>query len=79
MFRKTTALAAALTLTACTQFPALDRAVPAEEQTGPYPRLAPIGALVAQTEDPRIAPGDEAALAARRAALRARADRLRRD
>lgn len=65
-------------LAGCTEFPELDRAVPASEQSGTYPPLVPVGTLLAQAEDPQIEPDDEAALDARAAALKARAARLRR-
>lgn len=61
----------------CAEFPALDRAVPEAEQTGPYPSLVPVETLLAQTGDTRIETGDQARLDARAAALRARAARLR--
>lgn len=61
----------------CTEFPDLDRAVPASELTGPYPPLVPVEGLLAQTEDPRIAEDDDERLAARAAALKARAARLK--
>lgn len=61
----------------CAEFPALDQAIPASEQNGPYPPLVPLPGLLAQTEDVRIEEGDDAALEARAAALRARAARLR--
>jgi hypothetical protein len=66
-----------LPLSACTEFPDLDRAVPASERNGPYPKLVPVEGLLAQTEDPRIAEDEDDALAARAAALRARAARLK--
>lgn len=67
----------AVSLAGCTQFPELDRAIPASELQGPYPPLVPVESLLAQTDDPRITETDQAALEARAAALRTRAARLR--
>lgn len=76
MTRSIAAIILVAGLAGCTQFPALERAVPAAEQQGPYPPLVPVPLLLAQAEDPRIATGDDAALQARADALRARARRL---
>ncbi|KGM48381.1 hypothetical protein [Pseudooceanicola atlanticus] len=70
-------MVAALSLSACAQFPELDRAIPADEQRGPYPDLVPVGGLLAQAENPRIEDDDADNLSARAAALKARAARLR--
>lgn len=67
-----------IVLSGCTQFPELDRAIPKSEQTGPYPALLPLEDLVAQTQEPRIEESEADTVAARAAALRARAARLKR-
>lgn len=63
---------------ACAEFPELDRAIPASELSGPYPPLVPVGTLLAQTDEPQIDEDAQARLEARAAALRARANRLKR-
>lgn len=65
-------------LTACAEFPTLDRAIPASEQTGDYPALLPVEGLIAQGQETTVPEGTDAALAARAAALESRAARLRR-
>ncbi|WP_375173376.1 hypothetical protein [Pseudooceanicola sp.] len=78
MFIRTSAALAILwAVSGCAEFPDLDRAIPQSEVSGPYPALVPIDGLLAQTEDPRIEDDDPARLEARRAALKARAARLR--
>tara|TARA_R110002049_G_scaffold23781_7_gene84834 strand:- start:50836 stop:51141 length:306 start_codon:yes stop_codon:yes gene_type:complete len=65
-------------LTACTQFPALDATITPELEAADYPALVPLDPLLAQAEAGRIDPVQtEAALSARVARLRARAARLR--
>ena len=49
----------------CAEFPELDRAIPASEQTGDYPALLPVEGLIAQAEDTNVPEGTDAALAAR--------------
>lgn len=71
-------LAAALALPgACTAIPELDGAVPPALSRAGYPRLVPVEPLLAQADETRITPRTEAGIAARVAALRARAARLR--
>ncbi|MCC7321502.1 MAG: hypothetical protein IT542_11070 [Rubellimicrobium sp.] len=65
----------ALLTAACTQFPELDARLTAADRSAPYPALVPLGPLIAAAgADDRAALPD---LAARIAALRARAARLR--
>ena len=68
---------ALLCLTACTQFPELDSRADTLDPRAPYPALVPVEPLLAQAGPARIDDGDQAALAARIAGLRARASRLR--
>ncbi|MWD27278.1 hypothetical protein E0K89_007315 [Aquicoccus sp. SCR17] len=67
---------AALTA-ACAEFPELDAAVPRSVTRGPYPRLLPMEELLAGPA-PRESEESLEAFEARVAALRARAERLRR-
>ncbi len=67
-----------LALSACTQFPALDRTVPTHLENADYPELVPVDPLLARATGGRIDPDQtEAVLKARVARLRARAARLR--
>lgn len=67
----------ALSLTACTQFPELDKAVTAEGAGADYPDLLPVEPVLAQAAS-GPAPGEVTdSLSARVSALRARASRLR--
>lgn len=68
-----------LGLPGCAQFPRLDAAISDAARAAPYPDLLPIGHLRAATAtpDPGSAAGPAGELAARVAALRARAARLR--
>tara|TARA_R110000787_G_scaffold248421_2_gene353967 strand:+ start:2643 stop:3017 length:375 start_codon:yes stop_codon:yes gene_type:complete len=69
---------ALLALSACTQFPALDRTITPALENADYPALVPIDPLLASATAGRVdAAQTEAALAARVAGLRARAARLR--
>lgn len=63
-------------LTACAGFPEVDRAADAGS-AGAAPRLVPTGDLLAQADAAGGAEAAQATLAARAAALRARADRIR--
>lgn len=62
-------------LAACTTFPAIDAAVGKEVQALPFPRIAPLDALIAGANVPPD--GRQSALDAKAAALRARAQALR--
>ncbi|MEP1884919.1 MAG: hypothetical protein ABJJ12_07095, partial [Marinomonas sp.] len=65
-------------LAACTQFPALDHTVTAEAEAAEYPTLVPIAQLLASAQVDSTDPVQTtAAIDARLAALRARAERLR--
>ena len=70
-------LCLSLLLAGCTQFPNLDPAVSASAKAAPYPTLAPLDGVLARTAgqgaDPAAVRGS---LAARTAALRARAARM---
>lgn len=61
----------------CTEFPDLDGAVSEAARDAPYPDLLPVEELNARISDPRITPETVSGLAARVAALKARAARLR--
>ncbi len=65
-------------LAACTQFPEVDTQTNDIDPRAPYPALVPLEPLLARADEPRITEESTDALAARVAALRARADRLRR-
>ena len=70
----------ALTLAAlagCTTFPELDAVQTPGLANAPYPRLLPLGTLLAEGSAPRATPEAMGDVAARAARLRARADRLR--
>ena len=60
----------------CTQFPALDEAVTDRAMAARFPQLAPLAALPDAAPDP-AAEATLLELAARNAALRDRADKLR--
>ncbi len=62
-------------LTACVQFPDIDRAVPDEIETGPYPKIVPASQTPALTE-PRLDAESDDALEARAQRLRNRAQAL---
>jgi len=66
-----------LALSACAEFPEVDAALATGAQGQDYPELLPFEQLLSG-DDPRLAQGDDAALRARAAELRARADGLRR-
>ncbi|QDC10227.1 hypothetical protein FHY55_13645 [Oceanicola sp. D3] len=72
------ALLLCLALAGCTQFPELDAVVSASAKSAAYPRLQPLDSVLARanssTNDPDAVRGN---LAARVAALRARAARMR--
>ena len=61
------------TLAACTEFPALDAAVPPEVAKAPYPRLLPIEEVLGPERTPRATPEEIERLSREAAALRARA------
>ncbi|WP_244867527.1 hypothetical protein [Vannielia litorea] len=67
-----------LALAGCTQFPELDAVVSSSAKSAAYPRLQPLDSVLARanasTTDPQAVRGN---LAARVAALRARAARMR--
>ncbi len=63
-------------LGACTEFPSLDRAVDPAVFDTDYPALVPLETVTGTGPAPRTTPADQAALAARAAALTARANRL---
>jgi hypothetical protein len=69
---------ALLALAGCATFPALDGTVPSHLEHAGYPRLVPVEPLLARAEAIEISDETEAGVAARVAALRARAARLRR-
>ncbi|MGJ8617507.1 MAG: hypothetical protein ACSHWS_11760 [Sulfitobacter sp.] len=67
-----------LALSACTQFPTLDRTITPELENAEYPALVPLDPLLATATAGRVDPVQtEKALIARVARLRARAARLR--
>lgn len=67
-----------LVLSACTQFPELDRTITPALENADYPALVPLEPLLAAAKAGRIDPVQtEATLNARIARLRARAARLR--
>lgn len=67
-----------LALTACTQFPALDRTITPELANAEFPELVPLDPLLARATAGRIDPVQtQAVLIARVSRLRARAARLR--
>ena len=69
---------ALLALSACTQFPALDRTITPAIENADYPALVSLDPLLASATTGRVdAVQTEAALNARVARLRARAARLR--
>jgi hypothetical protein len=66
-------------LGACTQFPELDGTVSPEAEAAAFPALVPLEPLLSRTDgDTARDDAAERSLDARAAALRARADRLRR-
>lgn len=74
---RVTAVMLTLALSACTQFPDLDRTTSAQTRRAPYPDLLPVEDLRAQVASPRATDRTTKSLEARIAALRARAARLR--
>lgn len=67
-----------LALSACTQFPTLDRTITPDLAEAEYPALVPLDPLLAQATAGRVdAQATQAQLAARVARLRTRAARLR--
>jgi hypothetical protein len=78
LFRLVLPLTLALALAGCTQFPELDSRTADIDPRAPYPALVPLEPLLAQARDTRIDDESEARVAARVAALNARAERLRR-
>ncbi len=78
MIRRPALLSIALLLSACTQFPALDKTITPALEASDYPALVPIEPLLADATAGQIdAAQTEAALSARVARLRARAASLR--
>ena len=71
-------LAAALALAACAEAPSFPGPGGAAARAGPWPRLVPLGPVLARQAEITIGPEDAAGLEAEAAALRARAARLRR-
>ncbi len=71
------ALAGLALMPGCADFPALDDAVPEAAERAAYPRLVPVEPLIEGARAVRIKDDTEAKIAARVAALRARAARLR--
>lgn len=70
--------AAGVLLVGCSQFPELENVSSPGVADSPYPRLVPIDRLAAdRNRASEVGAETEAALAARVARLRARADRLR--
>jgi hypothetical protein len=67
----------ALVVTACAEFPEVDAALSRGDPQAGYPDLLPLEALLS-ADDPRISETDDRALLGRAAALRARANALRR-
>ena len=61
----------------CAEFPQLDGRVAPEDRDAAYPRLVPLGPIVARAGEVTISETTEQGIAARVAALRARAARLR--
>jgi hypothetical protein len=66
-----------LTLSACAEFPEVEAALAQDSPDPEYSEFLPFEQLLT-VDDPRLMDGDDAALRARAAELRARADRLRR-
>ncbi len=66
-----------LGLAACAEFPEVDAALAAGEASAEYPALLPFEQLL-DAEEPRLTEEDDDVLLARAAALRGRADALRR-
>jgi hypothetical protein len=66
-----------LALAACADVPRLGTAPGARALAAPWPRIAPLGPLLAAGAEARLTPALTGDLTARAAALRARAARLR--
>ncbi|WP_306005298.1 hypothetical protein [Aquicoccus porphyridii] len=71
------ALAGLALLPGCAEFPELDDSVPEALERAAYPRLVPVEPLIEGAREVQIEDDTEARIAARVAALRARAARLR--
>jgi hypothetical protein len=63
-------------LTACARMPDLDANVTPAARAAPYPKLVPVGPLLAEAQETRTARTTQAGLDARGAALRARAAQI---
>jgi len=72
------AFLAFITLTACADFPVLDGTLTDADRAARYPELVNIAPILAQARGAQNSDADEAAFQARLAALKARAERLRR-
>lgn len=72
------AIGLAVFLGGCAAFPDLNGTIPPEMERADFPRLVPVEPLLAGQPADRITPETETAMAARVAALKARASRLRR-
>ncbi len=69
---------AALALTGCAQFPALERTITTELVNAPYPDLVPLAPILARAQEPGVDPARaNTGLDARVSALKGRAARLR--
>ncbi len=66
-------LLAILALAGCATFPELDAAITPEARAAPYPAIAPLADITAQTAPPRGAAESTQSLAGRAARLRERA------
>ena len=67
-----------LSMSACTQFPALDRTITPALENADYPDLVPVEPLLASATEGRVDPdATQAQLQGRLARLRSRAARLR--
>ncbi|MFN3937549.1 MAG: hypothetical protein ACK4KW_08205 [Gemmobacter sp.] len=75
---RTALLLVALSVSACAAVPELATVESAAARQAAYPRLAPIDALLARTEETRLTETEIGGVEARAAALRARAAGLRR-
>jgi hypothetical protein len=71
-------LVVSLALAGCAQFPRLGGEVSASAQAAAWPRIAPLGPLLALGAEADLTPALAGDLASRAAALRARAARLQR-
>ena len=71
-------MAGLILLAGCSDWPDLGSALSPDAANAPYPRLAPLGGVLAQVPEGRITDETTADLQARAAGLRGRAARLRR-